>query len=110
MAKKALLVNYLWCTGCHSCELACQVKNNFPPGQFGIKLNRVGPWKYAPKKWQYSYFPLLTDQCHFCADRLAENKLPSCVQHCQANCLQILAPEEAARIAAANPGMIFMSK
>lgn len=106
---KALLLNYRWCTGCHSCELACQVKNDLPDGQFGIKVNQVGPWEHAPKRWQYSYIPVLTDQCNLCADRLAEGRLPACVQHCQANCIQILDAEEAARIAASSPKMLMMT-
>jgi len=107
--RKALLINYRWCTGCHSCELACQVKNSLAAGQFGIKLNEVGPWEYAPKKWQYSYFPVLTDQCNLCQDRLAEGKLPSCVQHCQANCIQILDVDEAADILKDNKHMMLMT-
>lgn len=106
---QALLVNYRWCTGCHSCELACQVRNDLPAGQGGIKVNQVGPWEYAPKKWQYSFLPTLTDQCHLCADRQAAGKLPSCVQHCQANCLQVMEAAEAAKIAAANPKMLLMT-
>lgn len=106
---KALLVNYRWCTGCHSCELACQVKNGFPTQQGGIKVNQIGPWEYVPKKWQYSFIPVLTDQCNLCADRRSEEKLPSCVQHCQSNCLQIMEAEEAAKRASANPKMLFMT-
>ena len=107
--QKGLLVNYRWCTGCHSCELACQTKNSLPVGQYGIRLNEVGPWEYAPKKWQYSYFPVLTDQCNLCADRLARGELPACVQHCQANCLQIMDADEAANILAENRRMLFMT-
>lgn len=104
-----LLVDYKWCTGCHSCELACQVQNNLPAGQYGIKLCQMGPWEYAPKKWQYTYLPALTDQCNLCAVRQAEGKLPACVQHCQANCIQIMDAEKAAAIAAANSKVMFMT-
>ena len=107
--KKGLLVNYRWCTGCYSCELACQTKNDLPAGQYGIKLTEVGPWEYAPKKWQYSYIPVLTDQCNLCADRLAKGKLPSCVQHCQANCLQIIDTDQAAKILKENSKLLFMT-
>ena len=109
MARQAMLLDYKWCTGCHSCELACQMKNELPPDQFGIKLNEVGPWQYDTDKWVYSYFPVLTKQCNLCADRQAEGKLPSCVQHCQANCIQILDAEEAAQIAAGNPHCLMMT-
>lgn len=106
---EALLVNYRWCTGCHSCELACQERNGLPAGQYGIKINEVGPWEYAPKKWQYSFFPVLTDQCHLCRDRRVQGKLPSCVQHCQANCIQIMDAGKAAQIAAENDRMLMMT-
>lgn len=109
MSRKALLLNYRWCTGCHSCELACQIKNEFPAGEFGIKLNQVGPWEYGDGKWEYSFFPVITQQCNLCADRLSAGKLPSCVQHCQANCLQVLDAKDAAGIAAENPHMLMMT-
>lgn len=109
MARKALLLDYRWCTGCHSCELACQIKNDLPADQFGIKLNQVGPWEYKPGKWEYSYFPVLTAQCNLCADRTAKGKLPSCVQHCQANCIQILDASDAARVASESPHVLMMT-
>lgn len=109
MGRQALLVDYQWCTGCHSCELACQMKNELPPDQFGIKINDVGPWQIAPKQWQYAYFPVLTKQCDLCADRQAAGKLPSCVQHCQSNCIQIMDAGQAAEIAGRNPHCFMMT-
>lgn len=90
----AFLIDYEWCTGCHSCELACQMHNDLPAGQFGIKLTEVGPWQYGDKQWQYAYVPVVTDQCSTCADRTAGGKEPSCVQHCQARCLAFGTVEE----------------
>lgn len=109
MARQALLLDYKWCSGCHSCELVCQMKNELPPDQFGIRVNEVGPWEYAPDKWMLSYFPVLTKQCNLCADRQAQGKLPSCVQHCQANCIQIMDAREAAKRAAENPHCLMMT-
>lgn len=109
MAKMGLLLDYKWCTGCHSCELACQVKNELPAGQFGIKINEVGPWEYAPKKWQYSYIPVLTEQCNLCTDRMARGEQPSCMQHCQANCIRIATLEEAMRVMEENDKTLFMA-
>lgn len=84
----ALLVDYEWCTGCHTCEVACQMEHGLPVGQYGIKLNEVGPWEYGEGKWQYAYLPTPTDQCDRCAERVGAGKLPSCVHHCQARCLK----------------------
>lgn len=88
MAEKAILIDYGWCTGCHTCEVACQAEHGLPTGQFGIKIVEVGPWECAPDKWQYSYLPVPTDQCDLCAERQAQGKLPSCVHHCQAQCME----------------------
>ena len=88
MAEKAILVDYGWCTGCHTCEIACQAEHGLPTGQFGIKIVEVGPWEIAPDKWQYSYLPVPTDQCDMCAERQSQGKLPSCVHHCQAMCME----------------------
>lgn len=87
MSHHAFLIDYEWCTGCHSCELACQMHNDLPTGQFGIKLTEVGPWPYGERQWQYAFVPVVTDQCTLCAARTEKGKAPSCVQHCQSQCL-----------------------
>ena len=86
--KYGLLIDYTWCTGCYSCEVACQMEHGFPVGQYGIKLFEVGTWEYAPGKWQLAYVPLTTDQCDKCEERVALGKPPTCVQHCQAQCME----------------------
>ena len=89
MAEYGLLVDYEWCTGCHSCEMACAVEHGFPQGQCGVAVCEVGPWSYGPEndRWQVGYQPAFTDQCDLCADRTEKGKMPMCVQHCQAWCL-----------------------
>lgn len=87
MTAFGILIDYEWCTGCHTCETACQMERDLPFNQFGIKIASVGPWEYAEDVWQYSYMPIPTDQCNLCEDRTAKGKLPSCVHHCQAKCL-----------------------
>ncbi|MDR0500843.1 MAG: hypothetical protein LBG97_06320 [Coriobacteriales bacterium] len=86
-ANYGILVDYEWCTGCHSCEVACQMEHGLEPDRFGVKLAELGPWQIAGKKWQYAYVPLFSDQCDLCQERVALGKLPSCVHHCQAACL-----------------------
>lgn len=87
MEQYGLLIDYDWCTGCHSCEMACQQEHEFPVGQTGILVNEIGTWEYAPDKWQLSYLATPTDQCDLCASRTAKGKPPTCVQHCQAQCM-----------------------
>ena len=89
MAEYGMLIDYEWCTGCHTCEIACQMEHGLPTDQFGIKLNEVGPWEYGPDKWQFTNIPVPTDQCDLCAERAAKGKLPTCMHHCQAQCLTV---------------------
>jgi anaerobic dimethyl sulfoxide reductase subunit B (iron-sulfur subunit) len=95
MEKKGLLVDSKWCTGCHSCEIACQMEHGLPPEQFGIKVLELGPWHYGGDRWQYAYLPALTQQCDLCGARLARDKKPACVKHCQSQCLSFVSPGEA---------------
>ena len=90
MAESGLLVDYEWCTGCHSCEMACAVEHGFPQGQCGVVVCEVGPWSYGPEndRWQVGYQPAFTDQCDLCAARTVKGGTPTCVKHCQAKCLE----------------------
>ena len=89
---KGILINYEYCTGCHSCEVACKKHHDLPEGEFGIKLSEIGPFEYSanpkgPNKWEWTWLPVITKACTMCADRTAKNKMPACVQHCQAWCM-----------------------
>ncbi len=91
MAKYGLLVDAQWCSGCHSCEIACQMEHGLPVGQTGIKVVKTGPWVIgdeADENWQFSYLPIPTKQCDTCAQRRGLGKVPTCVQHCQSQCLE----------------------
>ena len=46
-----------------------------------------------------------TDQCDLCADRVEKGKLPTCVKHCQAGCMQYGSVEELSKNA--RPGAMF---
>ncbi len=106
MAKQGILIDYNWCTGCHSCEVACQMELNLPVGQYGIKLAELGPWEYAPGKWQLTYIPMPTDQCTLCNERVKSGKVPSCVHHCQAKCMQFGPVEELSKMLADHPKQV----
>ena len=88
---KGILINYDYCTGCHSCEVACKKVLELPKGEFGIKLTQVGPYPYDGKtgseRWEYTYLPVVTRACDMCEGRVAKGKIPMCVQHCQAWCM-----------------------
>ena len=86
---KAILVDYKYCTGCHTCEVACQKRLGLEPDKWGIKLTQIGPDEVSPRNWQYEFVPVPTDRCDKCADRLAHGKQAMCAQHCQAGCIWV---------------------
>ena len=88
---KGILVNYEYCTACHSCEVACKKYLKLPEGEFGIKLAEIGPYEYQgkhePDKVEWCFVPVLTKACDMCVPRTEKGKMPMCVQHCQAWCM-----------------------
>ncbi len=100
MSKNGLLINYQWCTGCHSCEVACKNALKLPIGKWGIKLVENGPWEVTPGKFEWDYLAVPTQLCDLCADRVAAGKKPSCVHHCLAQCMDYGPVEELAAKAA----------
>ena len=89
---KGILINYEFCTGCHSCEVACKKVLELPKGEFGIKMMEIGPYEYSgvpegKDHWEWTCIPVLTKACDMCEERVAKGKIPMCVQHCQAWCM-----------------------
>ena len=88
---QGLLINNEYCTGCHSCEVACRKHLGLGEGEYGIKLSETGPWKYqegtGASQWEWTWTPIITKACDMCEDRVAQGKMPMCVQHCQAWCM-----------------------
>lgn len=111
MADRAygLLIDYDWCTGCHSCEMACSVEHGIPIGQFGIRVDQLGPWEVAPDEWLYTFMPIPTDLCDLCADRTKAGKDPTCVHHCQANCMAYGPVEELSKRLLEHPKQVLFS-
>lgn len=89
---KGILINYEYCTGCHSCEVACRNELGLDHNEFGIKLTEIGPYKYvtdinADTPYEWVYNPTITKACDMCRSRTDMGKMPSCVQACQAWCM-----------------------
>ncbi len=76
----ALLIDYEWCTGCHSCELACRQINELKLDQWGIVVNEIV--QRTDEKKIIDFIPIPTDLCNLCAPLTAKGKLPSCALHC----------------------------
>jgi len=86
MSQYGLLIDYDFCTGCHTCEVACQQEHEYPAGKCGIKVTEfVTPGLHKPLCIDNVPFP--TDLCDLCAQRTARGDMPSCVKHCQAACM-----------------------
>ena len=72
MSKQALLIDYEFCSNCHTCEVECKMEHGFPEGTAnGIKVFEVGPWQIEGDRWQLTYMPVPTDMCDLCADRIS---------------------------------------
>ena len=96
MANYALLVDYDFCTGCHSCEVACQQEHAYPPGTNGIVVKE---YEYeAGGRVRIDYLPFFTQHCDLCKARRARerDKMPACVKHCQSRCMEFGTTEELA--------------
>lgn len=72
---KGILINTEYCTGCHSCEVACRKELGLGKGEWGIKLTETGPWKYetgkAAGQWEWTWTPVITKACDMCEGRVA---------------------------------------
>lgn len=97
-SKQGLLIDYEFCTGCHSCEIACREEHGYGIGTYGIKILEDGPRLRDPendkKKYTWRYIAAPTDLCDLCAERVAMGKRPTCVHHCQAAVLSFGTIEE----------------
>lgn len=101
MSDYGLLIDYSYCYGCHTCEVACQQSHEgYAPtelgkeGTFGIKITQIGPYDLGNDSYQYEFIPIPTSFCDLCGSRTAKGKLPMCVQHCQAGCMSYGPVEE----------------
>ena len=89
MTQKALYIDYEFCSGCHSCEVACRNEIECGIDDWGIKVLEDKPRQHADGTWHWDYIALPGELCDMCEKRTAAGKLPACVQSCQAKCLEI---------------------
>ena len=74
---KTLLVNYEYCTGCHSCELACRNELGLAKGEYGIMVTEAGPIQFKTdigltgELFDWVFTPVLTRACNLCEERIA---------------------------------------
>ena len=95
MNEKTILVDLQRCVGCWTCSLACKVGNGLPDDQFFMTVRTLGSgegidrpagvWPDLHMSWQ----PVWSTKCVKCAGRLADGKLPYCVDSCPCGALSI---------------------
>ncbi|MEE8723103.1 MAG: 4Fe-4S dicluster domain-containing protein [Eggerthellaceae bacterium] len=106
----ALFLNYKYCSGCHSCELACRNEIGLGLGEWGIKVHEDGPRKNKDGSIHWNYYAIPTELCTMCKDRVATGEKPACVQTCLGSALHYGTVEECAKMLeeAGGTGLIMM--
>lgn len=80
MAKKGLLIHYDYCTGCHTCEVACKQEHGYPVGLGGMIVKDLT--RRSAEKVQVDFVPFPTELCDLCVARTRAGEKPACVKHC----------------------------
>lgn len=89
MKQHALVIDYKYCTGCHSCEIACRNEKGILRDQWGIKLATMGPIM-LDGQWMWNHIPIPSDLCDLCLDRIEDGLKPACAHHCLAQCMEVV--------------------
>ena len=83
--KIGILVDMDRCVGCYACEVACRQENN-EKAEKNIRIVEIGP-KTVAGKLMMDYFPVLSENCTLCHQRLQMNRMPACVDSCPTQAL-----------------------
>lgn len=110
---KGILIDYEWCSGCHTCEMACAVETthaSFPEGHCGVKVHEEGIYQIAARpvdRHQHAHLhrPVRPVRGAYGA---GEPQEPTCVKHCQAHVLQFGDVEDLAKDLAAKPKQVLV--
>lgn len=85
--ENGLLIDYEYCTGCYTCQVACCQENGWEAGMSGMQV--IEQVQKLPKGKAYlTYLPFPTELCILCAPRTKKGDQPACVHHCMAGCIQ----------------------
>lgn len=105
MSQYAMIINYEYCTGCHTCEIACRQERGLPVEEWGVKLAEMGP-KRIQGEWNWDYVPIRSSVCNYCEERLAEGKKAACEHHCLAQCIRVVPVGKVAEVMVAQEGKV----
>ncbi len=87
MSGYGMLIDYDYCTGCKTCEVACKQEYKRPAGKIGGVEVKEFIHNLPNDKLYITYIPNFTKACVFCAGRVKKGLEPACVKHCMANIL-----------------------
>jgi Fe-S-cluster-containing dehydrogenase component len=107
MKTNGLLIQYEYCTGCHTCEVACKQEHNYPVGKWGIKLNEI--ITEGQKRIRIDYIPFPTEFCDLCSARTSRGDLPACVKHCQSQCMSYRSLSDLVKLAENRPRSVIFT-
>ncbi len=83
----AIMVDLEWCTGCYSCEVACNQIKTLPEGTTGIKVTKS---VYTIKgKKVIDYIPIPSDVCNLCEERIPGGLKAACELSCPADVIRV---------------------
>ena len=94
--KNRILVDYEYCTGCYTCQVACEQEYKWPAGTGGIRVIEMVQ-RLPEGKAYLTYIPFPTELCTLCAHRTVKDLEPACVAHCMAGCMKYGPIEELAK-------------
>ena len=110
MTQYGLLIDYEFCSGCQSCEVACKEEHGYEVGEWGIKVHDEGPWQIKETgEWNWWKVPIPTKLCDLCAKRVEAGREPTCVHHCLAQVMKFGTIEEMAAELAKKPNQVLWS-
>ena len=85
--KYGLLIDYEYCTGCFTCQVACAQEHRRPKGIVGMQVTETV--QMLPNGRPYlSFIPFPTELCSLCVSRTSQGLEPACVKHCMAKCIK----------------------
>ena len=108
MPTDALMIDYDYCTGCHSCEVACKQEHSYPVGRGGIHLTEIIT-ELPDNNMRIDYLPFPTAYCDLCTARTRRGELPACVKHCQAATMYYGTVEELAKLMNEKPHRVLFT-
>ena len=106
--KYGLLIDYEYCTGCYSCQVACCQEYGWEAGMSGMQV--IESVQKLPNDNAYLCFlPFPTQLCILCSPRTKKGLDPACVMHCMANVIKWGSLENLAKELGEKPRMVLWS-